>query len=161
MNKVNVLNFYGPWNEERSSKFLRAAMIIELAMDSREFADKFLSKKFTQLPKEFAGKSNEELYSIVMSTSPFNYHLKRKSFFKRFTSAIGWTQDDHSTQGLDIHTYVDRYDDMSVKDLAGHIAHEMTHLKGMSHSFKWTSERDNSVPYVVGDIVREIADLFA
>lgn len=156
---VNIIDLFGPWTEERKQKLTSAVTALEAAMNSVEFKEAFMNTEFKQLPSDQKKMTKEELFEEVMSPPLFNYHIRHKSWWKRFTSAIGWTADDHSTKGLDIFTYVDVFDRMSVVELASHIGHEMTHLKGFSHSFKWTRERDDSLPYAVGRIISQVSKL--
>lgn len=42
-------------------------------------------------------------------------------------------------------------------NVAGNMAHEYCHKQGWDHEFKWTFEREHSVPYAIGYIVEEMA----
>jgi hypothetical protein len=66
---------------------------------------------------------------------------------------MGWEDDSG------VHTYSDTYDGLSVAGLAGHLVHEGVHALGFSHSFDWSSERDMSYPYAIGNYVEAHANI--
>jgi len=156
MFKPILLQLDGYVTADRANKLGMALEIAEHQLNSPEFKEWFLAQKFTQLG-EMTGKTQAEMYDRLMQPVMFNYHLKKKSFWKRFTSVIGWHSDDRNTKGDDIYTYIDRYDFMSVSDLASHLAHELSHSLGFDHAFNWSAERDFSAPYQIGNYVSKHA----
>lgn len=142
--------------DERVSKISKALELAEDTVNSKEFKDWFYAQTFTQLG-EMAKFDKTQRLDMLLRPVSFNYHLMKKSFWKRFTSVIGWHTDDPCTPGDDIYTYIDAFDRMTVTDLAGHLAHELTHSLGFEHSFNNTPDRKFSVPYMVGDYVSENA----
>lgn len=143
---------------DRKQKLVAAIQDIEAIINGAEFIDWFMVQKFTQLEGELAKMSQADLLAKLLREIEFNYMLQSRSWWKRFSKVIGWFLDDRNTKGLDIYTYYDSFDGMSISGLAGHITHEVVcHGSGFSHSYEWNNYRDFSLPYAVGNKIEELS----
>lgn len=143
---------YGLEQEFRAVKFLRAVKLIEEVINGDEFKQWFLTQKFTQLG-ELRFKDNDALLEQLLNTVKFTYRIVSRPWYKRYSSVIGY-----SING-DITTYKDSYDKMSLAEFCGHLCHEALHVLDFSHSVKYSKERDDSVPYKVGNyIIGKVTD---
>lgn len=139
-------------NPSRKAKFLAAIKAIETVVNDPETKEWFLKQDFKQ-KGELSHLSNEELFQKCMRVVQFNYSVINRSWWKRWSSVIGYTLDNFKTKGPDIFTYKDSYDGFSVSGLSGHLLHEISHLLGFSHTYEWTKDRDYSIPYAFGNYV--------
>lgn len=154
---LNPISLSGLSTGQRKIKFISAIQQIEHAInESHEFEAWFLKQSFTQLynRKEL---TNTEHLKILRQQINFNYSVIKRSWWKRFSSVIGYQTEITRTKGIDVFTYSDSFDNMSVAGLAGHLCHEIVcHGSGYSHDFNWSRERDLSLPYAVGNKIEEL-----
>lgn len=145
--KIKSLN--GNFTTQRKAKFEQAVKLVTQFFKSEEFRVWFIeqatAKKFKQLTQRQTTLTPAELYMMTQVHIELDYWIKKKPWWKRFTSVMGWTVDD------DITTYADVYDGMSLAGLTAHLAHEISHLMGYSHSVEWVPARDYSVSYLIGN----------
>lgn len=153
--KLDPLIVQGLNTQARKDKFLRAVLSSENAVNSAEFIDWFMAAKFTQLGSH-SHKKNDELLKMLLVPVQFNYSVIHRSWWKRWSSVIGYTQDNFKTKGPDIFTYGDSFDGMSIGGLSNNLTHEICHALNFSHSFEWSKERDKSLPYQVGNAVERL-----
>jgi hypothetical protein len=142
-------------NHKLSADQFEAVQIAETILNSVDFKGWFLNAKFTELAN-FADSTNAHLYMkfFVNNEHRFSWVLVKRPWYKRFSPAIGMAGFDG-----EVHTYLQVYEKMSVAERAGHIAHEIMHIIGFTHSFKKSESRDKSLPYRVGDYVTAAAQL--
>jgi uncharacterized protein YjaZ len=67
--------------------------------------------------------------------------------------AIGYGEDGD----VEIHTYTWFFDSADLPELAGHIAHEWSHKIGFQHLYVRHKNRDKTVPYAFGNLVKKYA----
>ena len=160
MFKFEFMNLDGISLYKRSVKFSIAMNKAEKCLNSPEFSEFFLNKDFTQLG-EFSGRDKKDLLNLLLRPVYCDYYVIPRPWYKRFSSVIGWTAFTKKflfsigwKSIAQVSTYVDQFDAMSVAGLAGHLVHEIAcHGNGFSHSYKWVKERDDSIPYSVGNYV--------
>lgn len=142
-------------NHKLSADQYEAVQIAETVLNSIDFKGWFLRAKFTELA-DFEDSTNAHLYMkfFVNNEHRFSWILVKRPWYKRFSPAIGMAGPDK-----EVHTYSQVYDKMSVAERAGHIAHELMHIIGFTHSFKKSESRDKSLPYQVGEYVKAAAEL--
>lgn len=153
--KLDPLVVQGLNTQARKDKFLRAIVLLEQAVNSQESIDWFMSQKFRQLGS-YSHLSNAEMMKKILVPVQFNYSVIHRSWWKRWSSVIGYTLDNLKTKGPDIFTYGDSYDGMSVAGLASHLGHELLHSLGFTHSYDWNKDRDYSVPYFYGNYIEQL-----
>lgn len=142
-------------NHKLTADQFEAVQIAETILNSVDFKGWFLNAKFTELAN-FADSTNAHLYMkfFMNNEHRFSWILVKRPWYKRFSPAIGMAGPDK-----EVHTYLQIYEKMSVAERAGHIAHEIMHIIGFTHSFKKSESRDKSLPYRVGDYVKAAAEL--
>ena len=141
-------------NQKLSADQYKAVSLAEAILNSVDFKGWFLRTKFTELAN-FEDSSNHHLYMkfFVNNEHRFSWVIETRPWYKRFSSAIGMSSGDK------VMTYAQQFEKMSVPERAGHIAHELMHVIGFTHSFKPSPSRDKSLPYQVGEYVRIAAEL--
>ena len=138
-------------NFDQLTRIKRAVENGERIINSEEFKAWFMGFQFSQLEEsdDTDGKTNEQLYKQLLVQVDVKYHIERRPWYKRWSTVVGWEDDDG------VHTYSDCFDEMGDGDLANHLAHEGTHAApiNFSHSFNPTFDRDQSLPYAIGAAV--------
>lgn len=165
----NFMNLYGIDKGKRAEKLSIATHLATEAINSEEFENWFLKKEFTQLSEEHVNLSNAQLLEILRTPVVCDYSVVSKPWYKRWTSVIGWTVFTKRflftigwKQVPQVTTYSDQFDSMSISGLSGHLIHELAaHGNGFSHSYKWSMQRDMSLPYEVGNWVESNASKFS
>lgn len=149
MFSIDIKEFKGLQSEERMTKFIKSIQHAESAINSIEFLHWFMAYPFSQLSlSRDSSTSRIDLYNRLMQQVSFKYEVVRRPWYKRFSKVVGW-----ESRGK-IYTYGDAYDAMTIKELAGHLAHEAAHACGFSHSFNNNIDRPKSLPYAVGEYVQ-------
>lgn len=147
-------------------KMLKAMRIFEKVMNDPDFQKELLVQKFLfDLPADpmrhlttkqivdtlYSGK---EWYDPVVDHTADIYWICNKRKHKpHFSKAIGYGLPTDST----IHTYIFFVRNASLSDIANNLAHEWSHKLGFDHKFNDHSERDQTVPYLFGDLVEKYA----
>lgn len=122
--------------------------LVEKVLNSVDFKGFVWRTKFTELG-DLKDCTGQELYNKFFPNDEYHFSWKivPRPWYKRMSSVVGYTVGDA------ICTYEPRYKAMSVPERAGHLAHELMHVLGFTHSFKDSPERAGSFPYQVGDYV--------
>lgn len=125
--------------------------LVEKVLNSVDFKGFIWRTKFTELG-DLQGCTGQELHNkfFLNDEYRFSWKIVPRPWYKRLSSVVGYTIKDS------IFTYEPRYKSMSIPEKAGHLAHELMHIIGFSHSVQDCPERARSLPYQVGDYV-EIA----
>jgi hypothetical protein len=128
--------------------------LTEQVLNSVDFKGFIWRTKFTELG-DLQNCTGQELYNkfFLNDEYRFSWKIVPRPWYKRMSSVVGYTI------GSDIATYEPRYKAMTVPERAGHLAHELMHVIGFSHSFKDSPERAKSFPYQVGDYVETAVKL--
>lgn len=137
-------------------KCYEALNMIEQVINSDAFKSKFMLQRFTQLTNSQVKLSREALLAQLRRPVKIEYSVVSRpgGFWKKFKKAttIGW----RNTGTNDIFTYSDKFNDMSTEGLAGHLAHEISHVLGFAHAVSWSKARDSSAPYLIGNWVESM-----
>lgn len=131
-----------------SPKQLESYQLMMRAFQDVRFYNWFLKADFTELgDRNIPNAKLWDKYFADTSEYPFKWYIVKRPWYKRFSSVIG------QTTGSTVTTYTQIFDNMTPADRAGHLAHELMHVAGFSHSFNSSITRDNSLPYQVGNFI--------
>ncbi len=148
-------------NASQAAKGEVARGILERTVNKDAFqkavlAASFLDVRFEKPSGEIvAGLSNELVLRLILygtergSNANDSIDLQVRLYSILFSSAIGYTSD-----GI-IHTRDKFFEHAEPVEVAGHWMHEWMHAAGFLHDFRRTSRREQSVPYLVGELVTQ------
>lgn len=140
-------------------KIIKSAKYIEEYFNSLEFKDFILNYAFEDsngvLKREFhyCVLSRAEIYSKIMAGSEIltpeadgemDLQVELDTSWTR--NVIGYTYPTTPLQWI----YAKFFHNWSEEEICGNIAHEYMHKLGFDHEYKWTHDREFSVPYAVG-----------
>jgi len=172
MLKINLVS-HKNYGGQRLEKLTRALATMERVINSDAFADgvrnfttrgkkTFSFKK--NLFKDFEHYTNEEVLGMIMQAQEEEGNVADGQIDLYLelvegdsgSSAVGYGYPGDPV----IYTYSGWYDQQDIPSLANHITHEWCHKIGFDHAFHaWQDrDRDNSVPYGIGNLVEELAN---
>ena len=135
-------------NHKLSQEQLQALQMVEKILNTTDFEAWFARARFTELAPM--------VIPIGLLESCFrNQHYRfiwkivKRPWWKF------WVKEPGFTEGFVITTYTQEFAKMDLAKRAGHLAHEMMHLIGFSHSKKPSVSRARTIPYQVGDYVEK------
>lgn len=134
-------------------KIIAAREFIERAVNSEAYKKFVLAHEFSQMDQDLFEDDLPAILEIMLKDIRVQYQVVPRPWFKRWSSVIGYTQNGVIT------TYIPSFDAMSVPELAGHLWHEILHLKGFGHTFDPVPGREGSIPYACGYWVENFANL--
>ncbi len=152
------------FNQEQEQKIFKAIKLIKKVVLSPEFKEAVISKSFNNefTYKDNAGLTNEEIYQKI---------IEGRELVGRNTEANGimdlelvlYRDDNSNTIGYTYpkisHVYINEkfLNKFEPYQVANNLFHEWLHKIGFDHSVEKTPEREHSVPYALGYIVKDIA----
>lgn len=152
------------FNEEQEQKIFEAITLIKKIVLSPDFKAAVLSKSFNNefTFKDNAGLSNQEIYQkildgkeLVGSNTAANgiMDLELELYRDDESKTIGYTYPQIS------HVYINEkfLNRFRPYEVANNLFHEWLHKIGFDHSVERTPEREHSVPYALGYIVKDMA----
>lgn len=147
--KMKATGTFKVGSQQDMQRACQAFILGSSILESNAFSEWFFDFNFTQISDEWKTVSTFGLYDSLFKEVTFTYQVVKRPFFKRWSSAIGYTV------GNTITTYKNNFDAMAFNEIAAHIIHELTHVLGHGHAFNYSKERDSSVPYAVGNYVEK------
>jgi hypothetical protein len=144
---IKILSTY------RRPKIMEAVKIIEAVVPSEAYGRWFLNFDFSQLDQDDFADDKGIMLVHILENVRVQYQVVSRPWYKRWSSVIGYTQNGVIT------TYRSSFDSMSTAELAGHLWHEILHLKGYGHTVQDTWDRERSIPYACGNKVEEMGKL--
>lgn len=154
-----------PLNLSMSSeeKLFRAVDLLGQVFASPEFKHRILAYRFNH-KHQFAmnkGLTNRQIYEKILhgteklSPEENNAMDVEISLYSDYDSRVlGYTRPDTKKIWMNM-KYFNKH---SIAELAGHLVHEWLHKLGFGHEEDWTPTREDTVPYAIGYIVRDIAE---
>lgn len=149
-------------------KVEKAIEILTKVMNSEEFKIRVINFTYNG-SKEFYqnnGMSNPEIYDLLMTGEEqlipgidytMNFDLTLYRSWNPFSKVKGYTLPD--TIRIWIHKKFFRKSSWTPVDVAANMAHEWVHKMGFGHDYYFTNDRPYSVPYAIGNIVADVANL--
>ncbi len=170
---INLAETVG-YNAHELVKVKEATLLIEKVINSEEF--KYNVLNYTQkngkigfhFRKTIFGKNidypytNQEVFDMIMlskehagNKAPHQMDLYLHLLAESNDGVVGYGNADEK----EIYTYNNWFNIiLSTEEYAGHIVHEWTHKLGFDHAFgRFAPNRDNSVPYAIGELVVRLA----
>lgn len=152
------------FNQEQEQKIFKAAGLIKKIVHSPEFKQAVLSKSFNNkfTFKDNAGLTNEQIYQKILDGKELigknteangNMDLELVLYRDDNSNTIGYTYP-HISHVYINEKFLNRFEPYQV---ANNLFHEWLHKIGFDHSVEKTPEREHSVPYALGYIMKDMA----
>lgn len=152
------------FNQEQEQKIFKAIELIKQVVASEDFKQRVLTKSFNNqfTFKDNAGLTNAQIYQKIMegkelvgknSTPNGIMDLELELYNDSNTQTIGYTYP-HISHIYVNQKYLDRFEPYQV---ANNLFHEWLHKIGFNHSVERTPEREHSVPYALGYLMKDMA----
>jgi hypothetical protein len=97
----------------------------------------------------FSGR--EWYHTYVDHTAEVNWEATKRVHKPPFTTTIGYGNSNDSL----IYTYIFYIRNYTIADVTGNLAHEWSHKVGFDHKEKDHPGRDETVPYIFGNLVEK------
>ena len=162
MLRINIIE-YNNFDSEQAKKLFKAMGLFEKAINSNFFKQSIINHKFKNKRRFLynKGMTNEQIYnSIMLGAETLNpiQDFEADLYLNLDKSArrgriIGYTNKNTNQ----IFTYESWFNDKPVYEYSGHIAHEWCHKLGFEHHKNPNYQRQYTVPYAVGYLIREIS----
>lgn len=157
---VEMVNF----SLEQEEKMDKAIEIIKLVVATEEFRNRILNYTYNG-QKQFVdngGYSNGQIYQIILNAAERLQPTKNNQLdaevelYYAATNVVGYTYPN--TNRIWVNTkYFNSY---TAAGVAHNLFHEWLHKLGFTHATTWSSSRDSSVPYAIGNIIGDIGRNF-
>lgn len=157
---VDLVNF----SLEQEEKMEKAIEIIKLVVATEEFRTRILNYTYNGT-KQFVdngGYSNGQIYQIILNAAERLQPTKNNQLdaevelYYATTNVVGYTYPN--TKRIWVNTkYFNSY---TAAGVAHNLFHEWLHKLGFNHATTWSSSRDSSVPYAIGNIIGDIGRNF-
>lgn len=147
MLKITVHNNTN-FSAKQLEKYKRAVAMTEKVINTERFKQKFMATKFTNTQ----GKSNQELYDLMMSGAETLDPIVDNeadvfiTMYYKNNSTVGYTYPSVKDTWVNS-KFFDQYDEA---DIGCNLIHEWWHKLGMGHS---SASEHTSVPYACGYLV--------
>jgi hypothetical protein len=152
-------------------KYMRSLDKLMNSINSEEFKHRVKNYSFMEggqivnnfKSPEVSGKymTREEIYEYIMSgRDKFNdeedgdIDIKIELYNNRFSSAVGYTYPNTWKTWINL-KFFGYFSDAEV---AANIIHEYMHNLGFDHPFRETPTRRHTVPYAIGNIIKDILE---
>lgn len=148
----------------QKAKLEKALEIIKLVIATDEFRTKILNHKYGG-KKTFVdngGYSNQEIYNKILEGAEKLQPTKDNELdieiemYTESSSVVGYTM----TNSKRIWVNTKFFNNYTAAGVAHNLMHEWLHKLGFKHSASYSSSRDYTVPYAIGDLVGEIGKDF-
>ena len=148
------------FDRESEDKLLKAIEIIKKVVASNEFRSKVLNFTYKGKKQFFENKgySNEDIYQLLLDgkedlrpTVDNKMDLELELYYS-WTSTVGYTTPGE----MKIFLNTKFYNPFTPSEVAGNVFHEWTHKLGFEHATNYSAERDSTVPYAIGNLIRDL-----
>ncbi|MBT4791385.1 MAG: hypothetical protein HON90_07425 [Halobacteriovoraceae bacterium] len=160
--KLEISAVLQDFSIEQEEKMHDALARLKIVINSKEFKQKVLDHQFEGQNsfEDNDGLTNEEIYDLIMLGSEVLQPEDDEqmdldiTLYYASNSTVGYTYPDT------VRTWINNkfFKTYTLGKVAGNVAHEWTHKLGFGHDFRNTANRKYSVPYGVGNIVKELVD---
>ena len=157
---VSLVNF----TDTQRDKMNRAIAIIKLVVATDEFKNRILNYTYDG-KKQFVdngGYTNGQIYQLILNAAETLQPSKNNildaevELYYEATNVVGYTYPN--TKRIWVNTkYFNSY---TAAGVAHNLFHEWLHKIGFTHAVSYSSSRDSSVPYAIGNIMGDIGRNF-
>jgi hypothetical protein len=151
------------FNEPQEQKMFDALERLEIVINSKEFKQRVLDHEYKG-KKTFIdnnGLSNLDIYNIIIQgAETLNEEIDSEidldlTLYFKSNSTVGYTYKNTNRIWVN-----DKFfKDYTLAKVAKNVSHEWIHKLGFGHDKKKTKDRPYSVPYGVGNIIKEMIEL--
>jgi hypothetical protein len=155
---VNLTDF----DSQQQQKMLDALERFELVVNSEEFKQRVLNHEY-EGEKTFVdngGFSNEEIYKLILDgAETLNQEVDSEidldlTLYYKSNSTVGWTRKNTNR----IWVNDNFFKGYTLAKVAKNVSHEWVHKLGFGHAKSNSKSRPFSVPYGIGNIVKELIE---
>ncbi len=148
----------------QKSKLNKALEIIKLVIATDEFRTKILNHKYggSKTFYDNGGLTNAQIYQKILEgaeklqpTKDNELDMEIEMYYQS-SSTVGYTM----TNSKRIWVNTKFFNNYTAAGVAHNLMHEWLHKLGFKHAVSYSSSRDYSVPYAIGDLVGEIGKDF-
>jgi hypothetical protein len=148
----------------QESKLRKALEIIKLVVATDEFRSKILNHTYGGKKTFYdnGGYTNAEVYQKILDGAESLQPTKDNEMdlevemYTATTSTVGYTYPD--SKRIWVNTKF--FNQYTAAGVAHNLMHEWLHKLGFKHASSYSTSRDYSVPYAIGDLVGEIGKDF-
>lgn len=148
----------------QEAKFRKALELIKEVVATEEFRTKVLNHTYggKKTYVDNGGYTNAQIYQKILEGAETlqkivdNEMDMEVQLYYAYTSTVGYTYASSKR------IWVNRkfFDQYTAAGVASNLFHEWLHKLGFTHASSWSTSRDYSVPYAIGDIMGDIAQDF-
>jgi len=157
--KAEIVNVSDPAGLEKLEK---SAKLLEKVLNSKVLKDRILNYSYNQSQKFIDNKdlNNAEVLDTIFRGSEIltpgddNTASLKLTLYYSHSSTVGYT----TPQTVLIKINTKFFSGFDLAHVAGNLAHEWMHKLGFEHSRRNNADRDHSIPYAVGYLVRDIGE---
>jgi predicted ATP-dependent protease len=155
--KINFINF----KDHEKEKIIEAIKLIKTIIQDHEFEKRVKNFNFKRkhLFHDNKGFTNEEIFQKIIDgvetvgDEVVNNRMDVElELYEHPSKTIGYTYPD--TKRIWINRKYFKY--YRLNQIANNLMHEWMHKLGFNHDTKWSTEREYTVPYAIGNIFEEI-----
>lgn len=148
----------------QEEKFQKALEIIQKVVATEEFRTRILNHTYNG-KKTFVdndGFTNAQIYQKILDGAETLQPAKNNimnmevEVYYANNSTVGYTYP--SSKRIWVNTKF--FNSYTAAGVARNLFHEWLHKVGFSHATSWSTSRDYSVPYAIGDIVQDLGEKF-
>jgi len=151
---------FSNFERHEEDKVYKALEIIKMVVRSEEFRLRVINFSFRGKKQFYMnnGLSNNQIYQTILQARELlrpeidhEMDLELELFYT-IRSTVGYT----TTKEMKIYMNRRFFNIYTPSQVAGNIFHEWTHKLGFTHSSRYTSDRDSTVPYALGYLVENL-----
>jgi hypothetical protein len=154
---INFINF----KDHEKEKIFDAIRLIKTVIQDQEFEKRVKNFSFQKknIFHDNKGLSNEEIFQKIINGAEIigDEHVNTRmdvelELYEHPSKTIGYTYPDTKRIWIN-RKYFSYY---KVNQVANNLMHEWMHKLGFNHDTKWSTEREYTVPYAIGNIFEDI-----
>jgi hypothetical protein len=138
-----------------------AAALIRQVLATEEFREKVINHKYGSKYTyvDNAGLTNSQVYEKILDGAETLRPAKNNAmdlevaFYYENSNTVGYT----TTGSMRIYMNTKYFNTYTPAQVARNLMHEWLHKIGFKHAVNYSTSRDSSIPYAIGEIVQDLA----